>query len=292
MKLSKTRIAITLAILVVTAALICTASGCGLINRVRAKNQLNEAARAYHEGHFEEAEQYSRRALELDPDSKSAPLFIARTIHAQFRPGVQAPENIAKANEAIAAYQQILQRDPKSEEAYKAIAYLYGAIKDDEKLRAWLQARANDANAEPEKRAEAYTILASKDWDCSFKITELPTNKSTTVSTANRATVAYKKPANQKDFDTAQACVKRGLEEVENAIKLDPNSESAWSYKTNLLIEASKLAEMDGKTDQKAQLDKQREEAQKRTSALSEANQKKKEAEEAAKAAASPAKKS
>ena len=82
MKLSKTRIAITLAILVVTAALICTASGCGLINRVRAKNQLNEAARAYHEGHFEEAEQYSRRALELDPDSKSAPLFIARTIHA------------------------------------------------------------------------------------------------------------------------------------------------------------------------------------------------------------------
>ena len=39
----------------------------------------------------------------------------------------------------------------------------------------------------------------------------------------------------------------------ENAIKYDPNNESAWSYKTNLLLEASKLAEMDGKTDQKAQ---------------------------------------
>jgi hypothetical protein len=284
MKLSQTRIAIALAILVFTA------SGCGLINRVRAKNQLNEAARAYHEGHFDEAEQYSRRALELDPNSKSAPLFIARTIHAQYRPGVQAPENIAKANAAIQAYQQILQKDPKSEEAYKAIAYLYGAIKDDEKLRSWLQARANDGSAEPEKRAEAYTILASKDWDCSFKITELPTNKSTSISTANRATITYKKPENQKDFDMAQSCAKRGLEEIENAIKLDPNSESAWSYKTNLLIEASKLAEMDGKTDQKVQLDKQREEAQKRTSALSEANQKKKEADEAAKAAASPKK--
>jgi hypothetical protein len=290
MKLSQTRIAITLAILVVTTALVFSASGCGLINRVRAKNQLNEAARAYHEGHFEEAEGYSRRALELDPNSKSAPLFIARTIHAQYRPGVQAPENIAKANDAIQAYQQILQRDPKSEEAYKAIAYLYGAIKDEDKLRSWLSARAVDGSAEPEKRAEAYTILASKDWDCSFKITELPTNKSTNVAAGNVATVTYKKPANQKDFDSAQACVKRGLEEIENAIKLDPNSESAWSYKTNLLIEASKLAEMDGKMDQKAQLDKQREEAQKRTSALSEANQKKKEAEEAAKAAASPKK--
>jgi tetratricopeptide (TPR) repeat protein len=284
MKLSQTRIATALAILVVMT------SGCGLINRVRAKNQLNEAARAYHDGHFDEAEQYSRRALEIDPESKTAPIFIARSIHAQYRPGVQTPENLAKANEAIQAYQKILERDPKSDEAYKAIAYLYGATKEDDKLRAWIASRATDASAAPEKRAEAYVVLASKDWDCSFKITELPTNHTTTLAAGNRATIVYKKPAQQKDFDTAQACVKRGLEEIENAIKLDPNNESAWSYKTNLLIEASRLAEMDGKMDQKAQLDKQREEAQKRTTELSQINQKKKEEEEAKKAA-SPAKK-
>jgi hypothetical protein len=132
-------------------------------------------------------------------------------------------------------------------------------------------------------------VLASKDWDCSFKITELPANKTTTLNEGNRASVAYKKPTDQKEFDAAQSCVKRGLEEIENAIKLDPNSESAWSYKTNLLLEAKKLAEMDGKTEQAAELDKQRDVAQKRTMALSEANQKKKEAEEA-KQAASPAK--
>jgi tetratricopeptide (TPR) repeat protein len=283
MKLSQTRIAIALAILVFTT------SGCGLINRIRAKNQLNEAARAYHDGQFEEAEAYSRRALELDPNSKSAPLFIARTLHAQYKPGVQAPENLAKANEAIQAYQKILERDPKNEEAYKAIAYLYGATKQDDKLRSWILSRANDPSADPVKRSEAYTILASKDWDCSYKITELPTNHTTSLEAGNRAKITYKKPAQQKDFDTAQACVKRGLEEVENAIKLDPNSESAWSYKTNLLIEAARLAEMDGKADQKAQLEKQREEAQKRTSELSVINQKKKEEEEAKKSA-SPAK--
>ena len=284
MKLSQTRIAIALAVLVVTS------SGCGLVNRIRAKNELNEAARTYREGHFDEAEQHSRRALELDPSSKTAPSFIARTIHAQYRPGVQSPENLAKAEQAIQAYQQILQKDPKNEEAYKAIAYLYGATKQEDKLRSWISARANDASAEPEKRAEAYIVLASKDWDCSFKITELPANKTTTLNEGNRATVSYKKPSDQKEFDNARACVKRGLEEVENAIKLDPNSESAWSYKTNLLLEAKKLAEMDGKTDQAAELDKQREVAQKRTMALSEANQKKKEEEEAKKAA-SPAKK-
>jgi len=202
---------------------------------------------------------------------------------------VQSPENLAKAEQAIQAYQQILQNDPKNEEAYKAIAYLYGATKQEDKLRSWISARANDASAEPEKRAEAYIVLASKDWDCSFKITELPANKTTTLNEGNRASVSYKKPSEQREFDNAQACVKRGLEEIENAIKLDPNSESAWSYKTNLLLEASKLAEMDGKTEQKAELDKQREVAQKRTNVLSEANQKKKQEEEA-KQAASPAK--
>ena len=283
MKLSQTRIAIVLAILVVTS------SGCGIINRIRAKNELNEAARTYREGHFDEAEQHSRRALELDPDSKTARSFIARTIHAQYRPGVNSPENLAKAQQAIEAYQQILQKDPKNEEAYKAIAYLYGATKEEDKLRSWISARANDSSIDNEKRAEAYIVLASKDWDCSFKITELPASKTTTLNEGNRASVSYKKPSDQEEFDQAQQCVKRGLEEIENAIKLDPNSESAWSYKTNLLLEAAKLAEMDGKMDQKTEFDKQREVAQKRTNALSEANQKKKEEEEA-KQAASPKK--
>src|SRR5205085_11940619 len=107
MKLSQTRIAIVLAILV------ATSSGCSIVNRIRAKNQLNEAARAYREGKFTEAEQHSREAAALDPDNKTAPMFIARTIHAQYRPGVQTPDNVAKAQEAIDAYQKILRQNPK-----------------------------------------------------------------------------------------------------------------------------------------------------------------------------------
>jgi len=275
MKLSQTGIVIVLAILV------ATSSGCGVINRIRAKNQLNEAAKAYREGHFPEAEQHSRRAAELDPNNKTAPMFIARTIHAQYRPGVQSQENMAKAQEAISAYQQLLANNPHDEEAYKAIAYLYEATKQDDKLRQWITSRAASDTAPPEKRAEAYVVLASKDWDCSFKITELPTNKTTTLDpTNNKATVSYKKPKDQKDFDQAQMCVKQGLTEAENAIRYDPNNESAWSYKTNLLLEASKLAEMDGQTEQKAQYQKDYEVALKRTTELSVANQKRKEEEE------------
>ena len=283
MKLSQTRIAIVLAVLV------ATSSGCGVINRIRSKNQLNEAARAYREGKFLEAEQHSREAAALDPENKTAPMFIARTIHAQYRPGVTAPDNIAKAQQAIEAYQQILAKNPQDDEAYKAIAYLYGAIKEDDKLKQWITARATSEATDATKRAEAYVVLASKDWDCSFKITELPTNKTTTIDPAtNKATVSYKKPADQKEFDQIQMCVKQGLAEAENAIKFDPGSESAWSYKTNLLLEASKIAEMNGQADQKQQYQKDYEAALKRTTELSAANQKKKEEEEKNKAASPP----
>jgi len=283
MKLAQTGIVILLAVLV------ATTSGCGVINRIRAKNQLNEAAQAYREGRFVDAEQHSRQAAELDPNNKTAPMFIARTIHAQYRPGVQSPENIAKAQEAIQAYQALLDKNPKDEEAYKAIAYLYGAIKADYKLRQWISQRAASDQTDPLKRAEAYVVLASKDWDCSFKITELPTNKITTVDPANnKATVSYKKPKDQKEFDQAQMCVKTGLSEAENAIKFDPNNESAWSYKTNLLLEASKLAEMEGQADQKAQYQKEYEVALKRTTELSAAAEKRKEEEEARQQASPP----
>jgi hypothetical protein len=170
--------------------------------------------------------------------------------------------------------------DPKNDEAYKAVASLLGAIKQDQKQRDWITKHANDPNADKDKRAEAFVVLASKDWHCSNEITDLPTNKITTVDPTNhKATISYRKPKEEKDFQTAKTCVAHGLEEIENAIKFDPASETAWSYKTNLLLEAAKLAEMEGDMPRKAQLDKQEQEAQKKTDELNKINQKRKEEE-------------
>jgi tetratricopeptide (TPR) repeat protein len=277
MRLSQSRIC-TVAIL---AFFVVAGAGCSLVGKVRAKNELNEAAKAYKEGHFDVAEQHAKRALALDPSNKTAPIFVARIIHQQYKPGVEQADNLQKAHDAIEAYKHVLQNDPNNEEAYKAISVLYAAIKDDANLRAWIMARANDANQTNEKRGEAYAILAGKDWDCSFKITELPEVK----VTAAEGKVAYQKPKDQKDYDMIQRCVTRGLEEAETAIRYDANSESAWSYKTNLLIEAAKIAKMNGENDKAAQYEKQAEVAQKRASALAEERRKK---EEAAEQAASP----
>lgn len=279
MRLSQSRICAT-AILVL---LVSIGSGCNLIAKVRAKNELNEAAKAYKEGHFDQAEQHAKRALAHDPSNKSAPVFIARIIHQQYKPGVDSPENVQRARDAIEAYQHLLQNDPNNDEAYKAISVLYSAIKDETKLRDWILKRANDATQTNEKRAEAYAILAGKDWDCSFKITELPDVKVIAEGKSN-----YQKPKDPKDFDKIQQCVTRGLEQAETAIKYDPNSETAWSYKTNLLIEAAKIAKMNNDANAASQYERQAETAQKRAGQLADERRKREEAAEAATASPTP----
>ena len=286
MRVSRSRVGATAMLGLFVAA----TAGCTLVNKIRAKNELNETAKAYKEGRFEEAEQHAKRALYLDPSNQTAPIFIARVIHQQYKPGVDQPDNVQKARDAIEAYKHVLEKpasEAQSEEAYKAISVLYSAIKDEQKLREWIMARANDTKQTNEKRAEAYAILAGKDWDCSFRVTELPDVKLTS-NDAGGPKVTYQKPKDQKDFDNIQKCVVRGLEEAETAIKYDPNSESAWSYKTNLLLEAAKQAEMNGDAGKKAEYEKQAQTAQKRATALAEERRKKEEAAEAAAAAASP----
>ena len=236
--------------------------------QAQVKQELNEAARAYREGNFAEAQAHSERALLLDPQNKTAPLFVARTIHAQYKPGDFTPDNVAKAREAIIAYQKILDRSPGDEESFEAVAYLYGAIKEDELLRKWILYRAGNVSLAHDKRAEAFVVLASKDWDCSFKITELPASKVITVK-RNIAQVRYRMPKERVEFERAKECANRGLEMANMAITLTPENESAWAYKANILLELEKLAEMSGEVQSKRELHRQYEEALKETTRLS-----------------------
>jgi hypothetical protein len=281
MKLSRTSIAALLVLLV------AASGGCTLVNRVRAKNALNEGARAYKDGRFPDAEERFRTAFELDPSQKNAPVFIARAVQQQYKPGVQTPENLALGEKAVAAYQEILNRDPTNEDAYKAIVFLYGQMKNDEKVNQLLAERAKNGPT-PKAKAEALTILASKQWQCSYDITEQKDNK-TTVNEPNRILIKYKKPANQADFDKAQQCTTEGLKLAEEAASLDPNNPNAWSYKANLLREKSKLAEMNADATAKADFDKQYEAALETQKRLAADAAKQREAEEAAKSPTPPA---
>ena len=258
---------LTIALALATPLLAQTPASTSSQAEAQAKQELDEAARAYREGKFTEAQARSERALLLDPQNKIAPMFVARTIHAQYRPNDYTPDNIEKAREAIIAYQRILERSPYDDEPYKAIAYLYGAIKEYELMRQWILQRAENVSFANDKRAEAFVALASKDWDCSYKITETPATKVTTVR-GNKTYIRYRMPKEPVEFERAKECANRGLELVNMAITLTPENESAWSYKTNILLELAKLAEMSGNVQGKSELQRQYEEALKRTMEL------------------------
>ena len=248
----------------------------------QAREELNLAAVAYRAGKFAEAQRHAERALELDASNKDATFFVARTIHAQYSPGIETLENITRAREAIAAYQRILQREPTNEESYKAVAALYGAIKEEELQRAWILQRASNAAISNDGRSQAYTVLASKDWNCSYAITEQPENKQTVINDG-KPNIRYRRPKDEDQFLAAQQCAMRGLEMAEMAINLSPQNDTAWSFKANLLIEMAKLAEVSGQSELKAQYEMQADEAQKRVKELSEENQAKVEAADAEK---------
>jgi hypothetical protein len=238
----------------------------------QAKQELYEAARLYREGNFVEAQARSEKALLLDPQNKLAPMFVARTIHAQYKVGDTTADNAAKAQQAIIAYQRILEHSPYDDEAYKAIEFLYGELKEDEMQRQWILQRAANVSFPAEKRAEAFVVLASKDWDCAFKITELPSNKVTTAK-GNKVYVRYRKPKEPFEFERANECANHALEMANMAITLTPEDESAWAYKTNIILELAKLAEMSGDLQRKTELYRQYDEALKQTAKLSKRSQ-------------------
>ena len=236
--------------------------------------ELRQTASDYKRGNFAEAQAHAERAVLLEPTNKTAAIYLARVRHQRYRPNDDAPRNIELAQSAIDAYHRVLTLDPENEEAYKAIGVLYSATHQDELLRAWILRRAMNAQLSNEKRAEAYAILAGKDWDCSYKITELPDNKLAEEKGGNLV-VVFRRPKDVAQLETMRQCIASGLEMADAALLLDGNSESAWSYKANLLLESAKLAEMEGMDLLKADREREAKEAMGQAAKLSDERRKK-----------------
>ena len=223
--------------------------------------ELNQVASLYRAGNFAEAQRHAERAVSLEPANLTAALFLARVRHQRYKPADDQPQNLEMARAAIDAYQAVLTLDSQNEEAYKAIAVLYASTHQDELLKAWIMQRAMNPQVSNQKRAEAYAVLAGKNWDCSFRFTELPDHK-LVDSTKLGSVIIYKMGDDAVEFQRIKQCITNGLEMADAALLLDYDSESAWSYKTNLFLEAAKLAEMEGMDLAKANYLKEANQAQ------------------------------
>jgi hypothetical protein len=151
--------------------------------------------------------------------------------------------------------------------------------KPDERLQ-WLNQWGEDASLPSCLRAEAYNSLAAKENTCANDITEDPAVKKT-VTKDGKSVFTFSKPEKPEDMEKLKQCVQRGTDLVNKAAELDPNSDSIWSYKTSLLIQNMRLAEIEGNTGAKDRFKGEAEQAKVRFTELAKIKKEKADREEA-----------
>lgn len=260
-------------------------AGCSVYNSVMARKNVVDGAEAFKGRKFADAEALFRTAVNRAPDGskeqQTAQLFLARTLHSEFAANRGQTE---KATQAVEEYKKVLATNPADNSSFKAVANLYESLGQMDDWRKWVTDRANSAGVPAEQRAEAYTSLAAKEYTCANDITELPAVKKTVIKDG-KATYTFSKPENPADIETLKGCIQKGTDLIDKSIELDKNSESAWSYKTSLLTQSMRLAEMEGRTADKDKFKAEADTAKVEFTRLAEISRKKREEEEARKKA-------
>lgn len=279
-----------LGILVLLSLTVLFGTNCSYYNRIIARKNLVDGATAYKERKFKAAEQYFRNAIARDPqlastEGKMARLFLARTLHSEY---IGDRGDKPKAEQAIEEYKKVLSSDLNDQSSFKAVANLLDNLdRKDESLQ-WVTDRANNEKVSNVNRAEAYSSLAAKKNTCANDISDTDKTKKT-VTKDGKQVFEFVKPENAADFDTLKKCADEGLALANKAVELDPNSDSAWSYKTSLLVQKMRVAAMEGNKEQEEQFKKESDTSKAKFTELAEARRKKEEEEAAKKKAAEEA---
>lgn len=255
-------------------------TNCTYYNRIMSRKNLVDGSMAYKERKFEVAEDLFRRAAARDPqgtteEGKIAQVFLARTLHSRY---IGDRQRMDWAEAAIAEYKKALVVNKNDQSSYKAVASLLENLQGVQPQRAdewrqWVTDRSAAADIKPEYRAEALTSLAAKQNTCASEVSDTPDTKKT-IKKDGKDAFQFVKPADEAEFQKMKACVEEGSRLIEQAVALEPETvktaatidpksltddqlkttldalkpfESARSYRASLIIQASRLAEMEAR---------------------------------------------
>jgi tetratricopeptide (TPR) repeat protein len=213
--------------LAVVALALFSSVGC---SKLRARDQLNKGVEAYKNTHYEEAINHFQEAVRFDPSLLNARMYLATAFAQQYIPGVDSPDNLHMAEQAIEQYQKVLDANPAREQrvnSAKGIAYLYLNMKkfDDAKKFYRMASDADPNDPEP------YYSVGVIDWTASYQ----PRMEA-------RAKLGLKpeEHLNPKDKEQMKACaelktknmpaIQEGLDSLNKAIELRPDYDDAMAY--------------------------------------------------------------
>ena len=112
------KIARRVAALAALLVLVIAASGC---NKLKARDLLNKGVTSFKNGQSDAAIEYFKQAKEADPDLLNARLYLATAYASLYIPGAPSQENLARGNQAVAEFKEVLDKDPNNLSAIDGI---------------------------------------------------------------------------------------------------------------------------------------------------------------------------
>ena len=233
------------ATLLLVAAGLTLLTGC---NKLKARDNLNKGVQAYKNAKYEDAIERFKDAVNLDPTLVNARLYLATAYAQQYIPGVETPDNLKNAEQAIDEFKKVLDQNPAREAqvgSLKGIASLYFQMKKmdlaKEYNRKVIELDPNDP--------ETYYSIGVIDWT----VTYAPRMEA-------RAALGLKPTDELKDKKTCDllkdkntAAVAEGIDMLKKSIDLRPDYDDAMAY-MNLMYRERADIECDNLDQRKADL--------------------------------------
>jgi tetratricopeptide (TPR) repeat protein len=235
-----------LALLVALLALVLATQGCGVINKLRAKNALNEGVREFNKGKYDEAEVKFAKAVELSPDLANAKLFHARTIYQQY----DQHHTDEMAQQALKAYQEIIDTSKDNAQLQdQALAFqadIYDKLRKSaeengeagkpqaamyrQKYHQALEARADLPAASNEIKSAVYYSIGNSYWNDAYKLSRPYVD---VYSPEGK----LKQPLPPERIDQMRPAVQKALEYLNKALEQNPEYADAWTIKKLALLQ-------------------------------------------------------
>jgi tetratricopeptide (TPR) repeat protein len=211
-----------MALAVVLAGMVLSMSGC---DRLAARDQLNKGVEAYKGAHYEEAIDHFQRATQLDPSLPMAKSYLATALAQNVVPGLETPDNLKNAQQAIDIFQEVLDKDPTDINSMKQIAGIDFSIKKLQDAKMWQKKVLDQDPKDPEA---AYTVGVI-DWTLAHQNT-LAALVPAGINDDGEGNV--KAPKNVMEPLKAQngPLVDEGLQYLNQAVTNRPNYDDAMAY--------------------------------------------------------------
>jgi tetratricopeptide (TPR) repeat protein len=210
------------ALAVILAGMVLSMSGC---DRLKARDELNKGVDAYKGTHYEEAIEHFQKATELDPNLPMAKSYLATALAQNVVPGLDTPDNLKTAQQAIDMFQGVLNNAPHDVNSMKQIAGIEFSVKRMDEAKAWQKRILNEDPKDPEA---AYTVGVI-DWMAAHQNTLAVLAPAGINDDGAGNTKAPKKVMDILKVKNGPL-VEEGLKYLNDAVQNRPNYDDAMAY--------------------------------------------------------------